>query len=91
MQYKTVIQGQGTVTKKRWNRPIWLQHTENNNFPLCALDEFHVYVTYNCERLCFDGKEFFDKVNVGDTVMVHLHCGYDKAGKIRHEYYSVDV
>jgi len=58
-------------------------------YPLGLFDEYKVYILYNGEKHCFDDKDLYEKVKVGDIVHILIHNGYDKHGELKHIYLSI--
>ena len=41
-------------------------------------EEFNVYVTYKGNDYCFDDKELFNSIEIGNIILAHIHIGYNK-------------
>ena len=53
-------------------------------------EEYNVYLMYNGEQYCFDDEELYNSVNIGDTVHVLVHKGYNKKDELKHVYLSIE-
>lgn len=53
-------------------------------------DEYNVYILYKGEKYCFNDEDLYEKVEVGDTVRVLIHKGFDKYGELKHTYLSIE-
>ncbi len=52
-------------------------------------DEYLVFVHVDGgKEIEIDDADLFDRVNVGETIELEQHRGYDKKGTVRHEYYE---
>ena len=50
--------------------------------------EYLMFVLIDGEEIEIDDAEMFSRVEVGDSVKLERHRGYDKNGKLRHKYYE---
>lgn len=50
--------------------------------------EFLVTVLVNGKEIELDDAELFSQVEVGQTIKIKQHSGYNSKGQIRHEYYE---
>lgn len=47
------------------------------------LDEYNVCVLYKGEEHCFNDKDLYEKVKVGDTVRIFIHKYFNKRGELK--------
>lgn len=52
-------------------------------------EEFDVYLIYKDNEYCFNDKDMFDSLEVGDEVNVVVHEGYNQKGKLKHIYLTI--
>lgn len=85
-EYK-VVQVEGKVVKKEAisNEGIKTSKT----IPIGVFAEHNVYIEIDGKTIDFDDEELYRRVEVGDTVILDAHRGYDKKGILRHEYHEV--
>ncbi len=55
-----------------------------------AYDKYNVYILYKGEEYCFDDKELHEKVKIGDSVNILIHKGFNKCGKLKRTYLSIE-
>lgn len=53
-------------------------------------EEFNVYLIYEGKEHCFNNKDMFESLKVGDTVKVTVHKGYNTIGKLKNTYLTID-
>ena len=51
-------------------------------------NEFLVTVLIDGKEIELDDADLFSKVEVGQTIKIKQHSGYNSKGQIRHEYYE---
>jgi tRNA A37 methylthiotransferase MiaB len=60
-------------------RPMPEQHDEEND----------IYVSYEGTERCFQNKDVYDAVEVGDYVTIEVHEGRNQKGEIKNVYLSL--
>lgn len=86
-EYK-VVQVEGKVVKKEAISNEGIK-TSKTTLPVGVFAEYNVYIEIDGKTIDFDDEDLFRKVEVGDTVQLNVHKGYDKKGALRHEYHEV--
>lgn len=77
------------VVDKNYDENFEMQ-LATKTYPWGLYDEYNVYILYKGEKLCFDDEDLYEKVEVGDTVYVLIHKGFDKHGELKHTYLSIE-
>ncbi|MCI9178008.1 MAG: hypothetical protein HFJ28_05560 [Clostridia bacterium] len=55
----------------------------------CHDEEYNVYLMYRGEKHCFNNKDLYNLVNIGDSVCILVHKGYNKKNELKNVYLSV--
>lgn len=86
-EYK-VVRVEGKVVKKEAISNEGIK-TSKTTLPIGVFVEHNVYIEIDGKTIDFDDEELYRRVEVGDTVILDAHRGYDKKGILRHEYHEV--
>jgi predicted membrane protein len=86
-EYK-VVRVEGKVVKKEAISNEGIK-TSKTTLPIGVFVEHNVYIEIDGKTIDFDDEELYRRVEVGDTVILDAHRGYDKKGRLRHEYHEV--
>ena len=57
--------------------------------PIFHDEEFKVYLVYKGDEYCFNDKDMFDSLKVGDKVKVVVHEGYNRKGELKNTYLTI--
>ncbi len=57
--------------------------------PIFHKEEFNVYLIYKGNEYCFDDKDMFDSLEVGDKVKAVVHEEYNQKGELKNTYLTI--
>ena len=54
-------------------------------------EEYNVYLMYYGEQHCFDDEQLYNSVNIGDSVCILVHKGYNTKNELKNVYLSINL
>lgn len=63
---------------------VLVPHTQEHD------EEYKVYLMFEDKEYVFDDENLYKEVNVGDSIRVTVHKGYNKKDELKHVYLSID-
>lgn len=90
LKYQTT-HSQATVTKLGYidAHMKWIR-MGRKSIPIWQDKQYNVHLLFEGSEYRFNDQDLYFKVNIGDTVSIIVHQGYNKKGKIKHQYLSID-
>lgn len=52
-------------------------------------EQYNVHLNYKGERHIFNCKDIYESVEVGDTIPIFVHTGYNEKGKVKHVFLTI--
>ncbi len=87
LTYK-VTKMKGAVLEKCRRSNVALQ-VATDTYPWGPYYRYYVYIWIDGRRIELENRALYYKVEVGDVIEIDVHKGYNKNGKMCHEFFEV--